>query len=181
MLKKLIQEYNPINAQEIADKQIMLEFIEKYNDCLLRDNKIAHFTASSWIINKEKTKSLMIYHNTYNSWAWTGGHADGMEDLAEVAMKEASEETGIKKHKLLSSNILTLEILPVQGHMKKGKYVSGHLHLNLTFLIEADESEELEICEEENSGVKWINNSDIMNIVREEEMKIVYKKILEKI
>ena len=56
---------------------------------------MAHMTASSWIVNEDYTKVLMIYHNIYNSWAWTGGHADGDEDLLHVAVKEAREETGL--------------------------------------------------------------------------------------
>ena len=44
----------------------------------------------------------MIYHNIYNSWAWTGGHADGNENLVEVALKEAEEQYN-KYIKLLDS------------------------------------------------------------------------------
>ena len=156
-LKENIEEYIPYNEQEEMDKSFMLDFIEKNNDCLLRDNRVAHFTASSWIINKDKTKVIMIYHNIYNSWAWTGGHADGDENLMHVAMKEATEETNIKNLKLLKDGIFSLEILTVDGHVKRGKYVSSHLHLNCTFLFEADEDAELKIKADENSGVKWID------------------------
>ena len=43
----------------------------------------------------------MIHHNIYNSWSWTGGHADGDKDLLYVAIKEAKEETGVKNIKAL--------------------------------------------------------------------------------
>ena len=69
-----IKKYIPYNEQEEKDKELMLKYIDTFKDVLTRENEICHFTASSWIVNKEKTKVLMIYHNIYNSWAWTGGH-----------------------------------------------------------------------------------------------------------
>ena len=86
-LKEQIEKYSPYNEQEINDKEMMLKYIDTFEDVLTRDNKMCHFTASNWIVNKERTKVLMIYHNIYKSWAWTGGHADGDEDLLHVALK----------------------------------------------------------------------------------------------
>ena len=94
-LYELIKNYRPVNEQEACDKEQMLLFMEKYQDYLSRDNQIAHFTASIWTVNKERTKTLMVYHNLYDSWAWIGGHADGEEDLCAVAMRELQEETGL--------------------------------------------------------------------------------------
>lgn len=62
---------------------------------------VGHFSASVWTVNKERTKTLMVYHNIYNSWSWIGGHADGEEDLCAVAMRELTEETGLRNGKLL--------------------------------------------------------------------------------
>ena len=52
-------------------------------------------TASGFIVNEARNKTLMVHHNIYNSWSWTGGHADGDSDLLAVALREAREETGI--------------------------------------------------------------------------------------
>lgn len=52
-------------------------------------------TASAWVVNKDRSKVLMIYHNIYNSWSWLGGHADGETDLLAVAIREVREEAGI--------------------------------------------------------------------------------------
>ena len=96
-LFKTIQNYRPMNQQEEYDQKQMLQFMGCNENYLERENQIAHFTASMWTINKERTKTLMVYHNIYNSWSWIGGHADGMENLCAVALKELQEETGVKK------------------------------------------------------------------------------------
>ena len=120
-----------------------------------RDNALCHMTASAWIVNADRTKALMAYHNIYDSWSWLGGHADGEEDLLSVALKEAREEAGIRNVRPVSDEILSLEVLTVDGHVKRCRYVSSHLHLNVTYLLEADEEEGLHVREGENSGVRW--------------------------
>lgn len=181
-LKEQIENYKPYNEQEEKDKQTMLKYINMFDDVLTRNNEFGHFTASSWVVNKERTKVLMIYHNIYKSWAWTGGHADGDKDLLKTAIRELKEETGVENVKILNDGIFSLEIICVNGHIKKEKYVSSHVHLNLSYLFEVEEKELLKIKEDENSDVKWINIEDIENIVSEKwVMDNVYKKLNEKL
>lgn len=176
-----IENYTPINEQEACDKEVMLKFIRENSNYLERENLIGHFTASIWTVNKERTKTLMAYHNIYDSWAWLGGHADGEEDLSQVAMRELQEETGVKQAVLVSPEILSLEILPVNGHVKRGKYVPCHLHLNVTYLAEADEKEALLVNEAENQAVKWWEFEDAMKVSKEKWMvEHIYSKLIEK-
>ena len=104
----------------------------------------------------------MAYHNIYNSWSWIGGHADGEENLAEVALRELQEETGVKNARLVSDEIFSIETLTVDGHIKKGAYVPCHLHFNVTYLAEADETEALIVKEDENQAVKWFTFEDAL-------------------
>ena len=180
-LKEQLTKYQPYNEQEEKDKSFMIEYIEKNPDCLVRENRVGHFTASNWIVNKDRTKVLMIYHNIYNSWAWTGGHADGDEDLMHVALKEATEESNIKNLRPLKDGIFSLEVLTVNGHVKRDEYVSSHLHINCSFLFEADETEELKIKPDENNGVEWIDIDTVEDITREENMKPIYAKLNKKL
>ena len=180
-LKEMIERYVPYNEQEENDKEMMLEYIRTFKDVLTRENRMCHFTASNWIINKERTKVLMIYHNIYKSWAWTGGHADGDSNLLHVALKEAEEETGLKNLKLLSNGIYGIQIVTVDSHVKRGKFVPSHLHLDCCFLLEADEEEVLRIKEDENSGVQWIDIDKAVEVTKEEKMKPIYIKLNEKL
>ena len=180
--REQIERYKPYNEQEEKDKEIMLKYINTFDDVLTRNNEFGHFTASSWAVNKERSKVLMIYHNIYKSWTWTGGHADGEEDLLNTAIRELKEETGVENVKVLEDDIFSLEIICVNGHVKKGKYVSSHVHLNLTYLLEVDENEVLQIKQDENSGVKWINIDEIQNVVSEKwVMENVFRKLNSKL
>ena len=179
-LRREIEEYKPYNEQEEQDKKVILKYIDTFDDVLTRNNEFGHFTASSWVLNKDKTKVLMIYHNIYKSWAWTGGHSDGDSNLLNVAIREVKEETGVKDVKPISDDIFSLEIICVNGHVKRGKYVSSHVHLNVTYLLEADEDEELKIKEDENSGVRWVDIDKAVELSNEAWMKGIYKKLIEK-
>lgn len=180
-LREQIENYKPYNNQEENDQKMMLEYINTFDDVLTRENKMCHFSASNWIVNKERTKVLMIYHNIYKSWAWTGGHCDGDSNLLNVAMREAKEETGLQNFKVLSNGIFGIQILTVDSHIKRGSFVCSHLHLDGCFLLEADEKDELRIKEDENSNVKWIDIDKAVEITNEEKMKPIYKKLNEKL
>ena len=92
---KKIQNYQPYNEQEEKDQQLMLTCINSFDDVLTRENSIAHMTCSGFVLNKARDHVLMVYHNIYDSWCWTGGHSDGEMDFLKVALQEALEETGV--------------------------------------------------------------------------------------
>ena len=100
-MRRIIQEieqFTPLCRQEEKDKEVMLHFLRTNPDACLRKNTMAHMTASSWVISPDGRHVVMVYHNIYNSWSWTGGHADGEEDLLAVAIRKG-----------LKSSHLTLE------------------------------------------------------------------------
>ena len=180
-LKNDIEMFIPYNEQEEVDRKIMLKYIDDFYNTLTRQNEYGHFTSSAFVLNKERTKILMIYHNIYNSWAWTGGHSDGDNDLLYVAMKEAKEETGIKNVIPILEDIYSLELINVNGHEKRGKYVGSHVHLNVTYLLEADENEAIHIKKDENSGVKWVPINEVLDVSSEQWIRDrVYSKIINK-
>ena len=222
-LKTLMDEirlYQPWTDKETWEKQQILDFMEKNPDCLLRGNRIAHMTASAWVVNRQRTKVLMAYHKIYDSWAWLGGHADGEADLLQVAMKEACEEAGLRPAdpilmkaglrpaaaagepgseegraaadrgsaaaagslRPVREEIFSLENLTVDGHMKHGSWVPSHLHLNLTYLLEADEAEPLRINAEENTGVRWFPFEEALAASKEPWfVEHIYSKLIRKL
>ena len=174
-----IRAYTPQNEQEAADQRLILEYIRLFPDNILtRDNEIAHLSSSGFVVNADGTRVLMAHHNIYKVWAWTGGHADGEGDLLSVALREAREETGVEHIRPLSPAIASLDILPVWGHVKRGKWVPSHQHLNVSYLLVADERDALQIREGENSRVGWLPAERLLEYTNEGQMDGVYAKLL---
>lgn len=180
--REAILKYKPINEQEASDKKIILNYIDHFHENILtRENKIAHMTSSGLIMNKALDKILMIYHNIYNTWTWTGGHADGDSNMLKVALKEAKEETGVSNIVPLTDELASIDIIPVYGHMKRGEYVSSHLHLNTSYILIADEKEKLIINEDETSDVGWVEVNMLNEYSNEPYLIGIYNKILLKV
>lgn len=224
-----IASYHPFNEQEAADRHVMLRALKTNRFCFDRKSQ-AHFTCSAWVVNPEKTQTIMVFHNFYNSWSWIGGHADGCSDLAAVALRELREETGVEHARIVSpwecvgrssrrlnggqktkasvtkisnetvsankipnevvnatapsptSPLFSLEVLTVDGHEKNSRYISSHLHLNVTYLVEVDPSEALRIKPDENSGVKWVSLDQVLNMSDEPWIRErIYAKLLAKL
>lgn len=181
-LKKEIEVYLPFNEQEEKDQRQIVRLLDSNPDLLTRENTFAHITVSAWIVNPDRTKVLMAYHNIYQSWAWLGGHADGNPDIRAVIRKEIEEESGLTDIRFLTDDIFSLESLTVDGHEKRGSYVSSHLHLNLTFLVEADDRLPLRIKPDENSQIAWINVSEIAEKSTEKWfVERIYSKLCKKV
>lgn len=151
-----LKAFHPFNQQEAQDRLELLHRLQSGEPLYERSNLTGHFTASAWIVSPDRTQVLMAHHDLYNSWAWLGGHADGDRDLLAVALREVEEESGLVAHPV-SPHIYSLEILPVSGHEKRGIYVPSHLHLNVTFLLEADPALPVRSCPGENSRVAWFS------------------------
>jgi len=181
MYKDLIGNYTAIGKQEEIDKSAITAFIKNNSDCLFRTNLVAHITSSGIIVNKEMNKTLFVHHNIYNAWGWVGGHNDGNPDLLEVALQEAKEETGVVNITPYNNEIISIDVIYVENHIKNNVFVGDHLHLNITFLFIANEDDKLEVKEDENSGVKWFDIEGILENVDEERIKSVYKKIFDRI
>ncbi|MBD9198448.1 MAG: NUDIX domain-containing protein [Clostridiales bacterium] len=181
----LMQElaaYRPWNEQEERDRAELLRRLGSGEELYSRDNASAHLTASAWVVSPDRTQVLLAYHNLYDSWAWLGGHADGDRDLPAVALREVREESGLTEVRPVSDRIYSLEILTVDGHEKRGRYVSSHLHLNVTYLLEADPAAPIRPKPDENSRVGWFSLDDAIAASNEPWFRErVYKKLNEKL
>ena len=180
-LREKLRTFRPHNSQEEADCAEILWQLDN-SEALYHREFPAHLTASAWVVSPDRTQVLMAYHNLYNSWAWLGGHADGETDLLSAAMREVREESGLEDVRPVSEDIFSVEVLTVEGHVKRGAYVPSHLHLNVTYLLEADEEDELHIKPDENSGVRWFALDEAVQACSEPWMRRhVYAKLNRKL
>lgn len=173
--------FEPGDERETREQAIILSQIAREGDAILsRESAFAHMTASAIIVNPARTKTLMAFHRIYDSWAWTGGHADGENDFEAIARREAQEETGITGLRRLGKGIASMEILPVWAHVKRGEWVASHLHLNVSYLFEADDALPLRIARDENSAVGWIAIDELESWVSEPPMLPIYRRLLKR-
>ncbi len=179
-LREQIVNYVPFDEEEVKIKEYLLKWIDRFDDVLTRENEFGHFASSAFVVNKDRTKMLVVYHNIYDAWIFPGGHADGEENLLSVAVREVEEETG-QKTKVLDDSIFAISASPIVGHVKRGKYIPAHTHLDVVYLLEADDEMPLVYREDESKGVKWITfeeaiGNDIVDFIRP-----VHKRLIKKI
>ncbi len=184
--KNLIKEiecFEPSSEQEEMDKNLFLRALKENKDVLTRKNEVLHCTASAMVVDEDVKQALFVYHLLYKSWIYPGGHADGESDLLAVAKREVEEETGLSVIPLNDGKIFTLQALPVESHIRHGKYVSAHTHYDVLYLFVAKNEDKGKIrkLESENSAVKWIDIKDIDNIDCEGWFKPVFTKVQQKL
>jgi len=175
-----IKSFTPSCEQEVADKQLFLDCFEKYPDVFTRENKIAHFVSSAFVMNQSRTKCVAAYHKIKDCWLFLGGHMDGETDFLAVCKKEIYEESGLEDIELVGGGIFTLESLPEPGHMKRGKFVPAHVHLNVTYVFIASEKDELRIAPDESSAIAWLPFDQAIAKTKDE-FKPIYQKIFNKL
>lgn len=177
---KTIEQYQAMTEQEKIDQKLMLQFITRNPDVLDRTCLSGHMTSSVFIMNPKRTKVLLGFHNIYESWGWFGGHHDGMDDCLEVALKEATDETGITFFEEIKDAPISLDVITVNNHIKNGAFIPDHLHLNVTFGLITTEKQLFTYNKKEHSGLKWFDVEEYLDHVKEERMKPIYQKIVER-
>lgn len=147
-----------------------------------RSSLKGHFTASCLLINPETGKMVLTHHRKLGLWLQLGGHCDGLQNLAEVAMKEAEEESGLKKLSFSPLSKIKNHFIPLDFDIHEipaNKNDPEHLHLDVRFLIETSETE-LKISDE-SLDLKWFTPDEALEITDEESLHrliLKYKVIL---
>ena len=155
---QLIQELQSYQSAYFEEREFTSSFLEllKSEEVFQRTHLPGHITGSSWIVNSDKTKVLLVHHAKLNRWLQPGGHADGDENVLRVALREAEEETGLKRLIVMSQQIFDLDIHTIPTR----KDFPQHLHYDIRYLIQANETEQI-VVSEESHDVKWIALKDL--------------------
>ena len=146
-------------------------FIAAHPDCLWRTCLEGHLTASAWIVDAARTSTLLTHHRKLDRWLQLGGHVDGETDLAAAALREAREESGLARLRLVSPEIFDVDRhrIPARGAEPE------HWHFDVRFLIEADPAESLAVSDE-SKDLAWVRLEDVARLNPDESLARMVQK-----
>ena len=159
-LVERLQKYPNFFAEEIEAKPRFLELL-KSAEAYERLHLPGHITGSAWIVDSQRTQTLLVHHAKLNKWVQPGGHADGDEDILAVALREAEEETGLKQLKIVP-DFFDIDIHTIPARAELGE----HDHYDVRFLFEADARDPIAVSEESHD-VRWIGLADLEEFTQE--------------
>lgn len=139
-------------------RQEVLAFCAANDDALLRANPVAHLTGSALVVDPTTWRFVVLHHRKLDRWLQPGGHADGQGDLAAVALREATEETG-----LVGLQVRTPAVdLDVHEVAPPGE--PPHLHLDLRFVVvtPAGASRSAPPGNHESKDIRWVDDRALL-------------------
>jgi 8-oxo-dGTP pyrophosphatase MutT (NUDIX family) len=171
---QLLQQLLSYQTHFHEEKDFVLRFLEllKSNDAFQRTHLPGHITGSAWIVNKNRDQTLLVHHAKLNKWVQPGGHADGDENILQVALREAEEETGLKNFKI------TKTIFDIDIHtIPERKDFPQHQHYDIRYLLEADTNEQI-VVSDESHDVKWVYLSELEKFTLERSVLRMKEKLI---
>jgi ADP-ribose pyrophosphatase YjhB (NUDIX family) len=149
----------------------MLEFINNYPNCFERSLEIGHITASAWILNKDRSKALLMHHAKLNKWLQLGGHCDGNSDALSASLKEAQEESGIQNIIPIQQHIFDIDIHKIPENKKEKE----HYHYDVRFLLAVTTDEPL-VQNSESKALAWISKNQCELPTNEQSVVRMFQK-----
>ena len=153
---RIVREFAPLEDIQDQARQTILNFVAEHPDALHRSCLEGHFTGSSWVVDHHATRGLILLHSKVNRWLQPGGHADGDGFLQMVALREATEETGILGLEVWSDPI------DIDVHLiaRRSAAEPAHLHLDVRYLVKAPKVAFLR-GKHESGERRWVGGHDL--------------------
>ena len=133
---KLLKDYSKQFPKELETTSNFIRFVESEPNCLQRDLKKGHVTASSWVLSSDSSEVLLTHHRKLRIWVQLGGHVDGQPEILQAALREAKEESGISNIHPVTTGLFDLDIHSIPENPKE----AAHLHYDTRFLLKAETS-----------------------------------------
>ena len=124
----------------------------------LRQRLAGHFTGSAWLVSADGQRVLLTHHRKLDRWLQLGGHADGERDLAQVALKEAEEESGLGGLVLEDGQLFDID----KHWIPERRDAPGHWHYDARYVVRALGSEQFAVSEE-SLALAWREITDVAN------------------
>jgi 8-oxo-dGTP pyrophosphatase MutT (NUDIX family) len=167
----LIEDYARRRPEEGDVAARFLEFARSGEELRGKGNPARHVTASAWVVNVDRSRTLLTHHRKLGIWVQLGGHTELGEAWRDAALREAREESGLAAFRFLEDGLFDLDIHPIPG---KGDAPS-HFHYDLRFLLEADDRLPLSVSEE-SRDLRWVSLTELPDYSREDSLFRMAKK-----
>jgi len=152
----VIERYEPQETSQQRCKAAVLDFIGLHEDALHRSCAPGHLTASCWVVNHEGNRGLILYHAKIKRWVQPGGHADGDANLAAVALREATEETGIENLEVWTAPV----DIDIHLFVNRAQVEPDHLHHDLRFVVRAPPGAHFS-GNHESEELRWVETAEL--------------------
>ena len=138
--------------------------------CFENDCWAGHITGSAWVLSRDRCEALLLLHSKLGKWLQPGGHSDGHSDTRAVALREATEETGMAVE-LASAEIFDLDVheIPELGHEP------AHLHFDVRFALWADR-DEVPVTSQESKAIAWVPLAEVERYTKDESVLRMVRK-----
>jgi len=172
LLKHYAERY-PDEA-DVADR--IEQLVVSHTDCFERTCRPGHITGSAWIVSHDQRQCLLVHHRKLNRWLQPGGHADGQADVADVALREAHEETGLVDLELIAEPLdVDVHLIPARLDSDGNQLEDAHEHHDIRFLLIAAPGQQL-VLSDESHEVRWFTREDVLATSNEESVLRMLRK-----
>lgn len=172
-------------AARYPDETIVTDRIRalviEHPDCFERSCRPGHITGSAWVLSHDQTRCLLVHHAKLNRWLQPGGHADGESEIAQVALREAREETGLNRLTLptIDGQLVPLDLdvhlIPERRSPDGTLLDDAHEHHDVRFLLIAEPDQET-VLSEESHALGWFTQDEVLALTNEESVLRMLRK-----
>ena len=164
-LADLFADYRPRSAEESIDVERMRALAETH-DPWSRTVEL-HATASALIVDAASGRVLLRWHVRQHGWLQVGGHGDpGETDPLAIAVREATEETGLNDLTPWQAVPIHLVIVPVPANHRE----PAHEHADIRFVFRTDHPERAR-PESPDAPITWLSVADAIDATTEDNLR----------
>jgi 8-oxo-dGTP pyrophosphatase MutT (NUDIX family) len=144
-----IEAATGVDPGQATVRRRMLDFLDDHADAAERTCAAGHLTGSALVVDGSGPRVLVLFHRKARRWLQPGGHADGDTNLARVALRESTEESGIDGLRV------ALPAIDLDIHEVDFGPEPAHLHLDVRFLVIAPDGA-VPAINDESEDAAWV-------------------------
>jgi 8-oxo-dGTP pyrophosphatase MutT (NUDIX family) len=183
-LLEMLEQYRAAFPREGDVVDRIAALVAGHSDCFERSCRPGHITGAAWIVSADRRRCLLTHHRKLDRWLQLGGHADGQWQVAEVALREAREESGLTAFDFvpIDGMLIPFDIdvhqIPARYNSAGQEIEDAHEHHDVRFLLIAQAGQETR-CSDESHEIAWFSPDEVLRLTAEESMLRMLRKALD--